>query len=150
MTLSPTDLHGLRSQLLRFEGLRLKPYTDTQGKLTIGVGRNLTDKGITRDEALSLFEGDLSDAMWDLQHACPWAATLDPIRQRVLIDLTFNMGITTVLTFRKMIAAILTDRWADAADALLDSAYHRQVGQRAEILAAMLKDGTIPSEAQFV
>lgn len=46
--------------LIRHDGLRLKPYRDTRNKLTIGVGRNLDDVGITREEALMLPNNEIA------------------------------------------------------------------------------------------
>ena len=41
-------LHALVKPLTKInEGLRSKPYVDTVGKVTIGVGRNLTDRGLS-------------------------------------------------------------------------------------------------------
>ncbi len=50
------------------EGMRLKPYRCSAGKLTIGYGRNLDDRGISAHEANDLFENDLIDAEMALGH----------------------------------------------------------------------------------
>ena len=42
------------------EGTQLEPYLDTVGKLTIGIGRNLSDCGIRLDEAELMFQNDLA------------------------------------------------------------------------------------------
>src|SRR3990167_270296 len=84
---------GLSDQLIRHEGLRLKLYSDSLGVPTIGVGRNLRDKGISHAEAMLLLENDLDEVLVDLQ-TFPWWAALDPVRQRVLVDLRFNLGPT--------------------------------------------------------
>ena len=49
----------LKDMLIRHEGLKLKPYLCTAGKLTIGVGRNIQDRGITYQEAMMLLENDI-------------------------------------------------------------------------------------------
>jgi lysozyme len=56
----------LTDQLIKHEGLRLKPYHCPAGKLTIGVGRNLEDKGITEEEAVMLLENDIQECLKDL------------------------------------------------------------------------------------
>jgi lysozyme len=44
----------LIKQLVQSEGLRLEVYQDTLGIDTIGVGRNLEDRGITKEELEAL------------------------------------------------------------------------------------------------
>lgn len=61
------DTQQLREQLERHEGLRLKPYKDTVGKLTIGIGRNLDDKGISRKEAFALLDNDIAEVVRQLE-----------------------------------------------------------------------------------
>ena len=85
------DLDALRQQLRLHEGLRLFPYVDTVGKTTIGCGRNLTDKGITIEEARFLLDHDITECLADL-HSFGWFIGLDSIRQRALVDLRFNLG----------------------------------------------------------
>ncbi|HQN14652.1 MAG TPA: hypothetical protein PLP74_21275, partial [Quisquiliibacterium sp.] len=82
----------LIEQLRLHEGERRKPYRDTVGKLTIGIGRNLDDNGLRRDEIEYLLANDIADARADLDRYLPWWRGLDPVRQRVLIDMVFNMG----------------------------------------------------------
>lgn len=99
-----------------FEGLRLKVYTCTAGKLTIGYGRNLEDTGITEAEA-----------------------SIPEQRLYVLTDMIFNIGYTRVLGFKKMLAAIKRDDYKAAAKEMLDSNWARQVGNRATKLAALMQ-----------
>src|SRR5207249_6228852 len=96
----------LRLQLLAHEGLRLKPYTDTGGKLTIGCGRNLTDGGISTGEAMYLLDNDISGLLTYLTHVYPWFAGLTPERQFSVVDVAFNVGRTGLAHFPKMIAAV--------------------------------------------
>src|SRR5688572_26548191 len=95
-----THRQKLVDQLLLHEGLRLKPYPDTKGKITIGVGRNLSDKGITHSEAMLLLDHDLDECITDLA-SFPWFAGLDPVRQRVLIDMRLNLGPTGFRSFKR-------------------------------------------------
>ncbi len=117
----------LRTQLIHHEGLRLKPYRCTAGKLTIGVGRNLDDVGITRDEALMMLENDVQDCYADLARIFPGFHRLDPARQYALVDLRFNLGPSRFRTFQRMIAAVNDERWEQAAAELKDSLWWTQV-----------------------
>lgn len=131
---------ALLSQLLKHEGLRLKPYTDTVGKLTIGVGRNLTDKGISEEEAYLLLMNDLKEVIADLS-TFEWYEGLDEIRKRVVIDMRFNLGPGGFRTFTNTIKAISEGRYQDAAQGMRRSKWARQVGRRAERLVRMMETG---------
>lgn len=141
----------LRSQLLNDEGLRLHPYLDTVGKWTIGVGRNLDDVGISKVEALYLLENDIDKAIRDLVAAFPWFVELDPVRQTVLVNMAFNMGVGSELrglrSFKNTLRAIEEGRYEDAAKGMLASKWARQVGRRATRLAEMMKTGQFLNEA---
>ena len=129
------------AQLRLHEGERLKPYRCTAGKLTIGVGRNLDDRGITSDESAYLLSNDIDSHWTELIEHIPWVETLDDIRQRVMLDMAFNMGIFGLLTFRKTLGHIKEGNYALASSAMLESKWARQVGQRAKRLATMMKTG---------
>ena len=125
----------------KHEGLRLKPYRCTAGKLTIGYGRNLDDVGISKDEADELLNNDLEVAEKELFNAFPWVVGIDKKRYYVLVEMVFNMGIARFKQFKKMISACEKKDWETASEHALDSAWHKQVGKRAETLAKILKEG---------
>lgn len=129
----------LRVQLVKHEGLRLKPYTDTVGKLTIGVGRNLTDRGISEDEAMDMLDHDINIAREACLQLYGGFDTFNENRQHALIDFVFNVGKGTASAFTNMMKAIERRHWDEAADHLLDSKYAKQVGKRAETVAALLR-----------
>lgn len=127
--------------LIRHEGLRLRPYRDARNKLTIGVGRNLDDRGITRQEALTLLNNDIATVRREIGLALPWVSRLNPARRDVILDMVFNLGLPRFRRFKKTIAAIKAEDWGEAAREMLDSQWARQVGKRAKELAAMMTRG---------
>ena len=131
----------LRALLIKHEGLRLKPYTDTVGKLTIGIGRNLDDRGITNDEAFYLFFNDVDIAVLDLMRIFPDFSGWTENRRNALIDACFNLGITRFLGFKKMIAAIKVDDWTTAANEMRHSKWAEQLPSRVAELADMCEEG---------
>lgn len=131
----------LRKALVRHEGLRLKPYTCTANKLTIGVGRNIQDNGITEPEAMLLLENDIDGVVRDLNRALPWWQKLDDARREVLANMVFNMGIGTVLTFKNTLAAVQAGDYKRAASLMLQSKWATQVGNRARELATQMETG---------
>jgi lysozyme len=130
--------------LKNHEGLILKPYVDTVGKLTIGYGRNLEDVGISIAEAEGMLDRDIEDARRRCEQIFGWFGIIDAVRQDVIVMMTFNMGINKVCHFHQMIEAIKIGDWVKAADEMLDSAWARQVGARAMVLSRMMKLGRYP------
>lgn len=135
------NLAELREQLVIHEGMRLKPYKDSVGKLTIGVGRNLDDVGITEVEALELLENDIHRVMDDLDRNVPWWRTLSEDRQLVFADMVFNLGINRFMGFKNMLRAAKEANYEEAARQMLDSRWATQVGARATKLATAMRSG---------
>ncbi len=134
-------METLIAQLVRHEGLRLKPYKDIAGKSTIGVGRNLDDAGISPDEALILLENDIARTSAALRERLPWFGSLDKVRQNVLINMAFNMGIHGLLGFKLMLGAVQAGNYEAASREMLESAWAVQVGNRAVELSHLMKNG---------
>lgn len=121
--------------LIRDEGLKLKPYMDTEGKLTIGIGRNLDDVGISRTEAAHLCSNDVLNAIQGLDDNFPWWRKIGDVRQRALLNMAFNLGLPRLKQFRMMLAALESGEWEAAAREALDSKWAEQVGDRAKRIA---------------
>jgi lysozyme len=138
-----TPMNTIRSLLELHEAERLKPYKDTVGKITIGVGRNLDDVGISREESQYLLTNDLIRVDKDLA-TLPWTKQLDPIRYAVLQDMCFNLGLGRLKGFKKFLAAMATSNWAVAAVEMLDSKWAQQVGLRSTRLRDMVLTGQWP------
>lgn len=158
------DVNLLIDELVVDEGERLRVYRDTVGKRTIGVGRNLDDvgispderaqlgitvasciaRGITRAQSRRLLVNDINRAERALDRRLPWWRSLDPVRQRVLLNMAFNLGIAGLLKFRNTLAAIERHDYAAAARGMEQSLWHEQVGARAKRLEKMMRTGTAP------
>jgi lysozyme len=144
------------------EGLRLEVYQDSLGIDTIGVGRNLQDRGITKEElyaldipsintvyehgiteadAAYLLENDVQIVEEELLRAHPCVDSLDSVRQLVLVDMAFNMGVPRLCKFKKMWAAIHEEDFRTAAKEMLDSRWAIQVKLRATKLAHAMHHG---------
>jgi lysozyme len=136
-----TDFMDIYEMLRRDEGVRLKPYVDTAGKITIGVGRNLTDVGISNDESNILLQNDISKTRAGLIQYLPVFSTMDPIRQAVPMNMAFNLGVGGFLEFHNMIAFLQAGNWDSAAAEMLNSRWASEVGVRATRLAEQLRTG---------
>lgn len=152
------DLNLMREELRRDEGERLKAYKDTATppRWTIGIGRNLDDvgaaplprtvadikkNGIGTTESAQLLDHDLERVDADLDKRLPWWRNLDPVRQRVLVNMCFNLGIGGLCGFVNTLRMIEQHRYTEASINMLASKWARQVGERAKRLSAMMKTG---------
>lgn len=132
------NLQLLRDQLINEEGIRFTPYTDTRGKVTIGVGHNLTDNGISQSVMYAILQEDINEVISDLDMNIPFWKNMDEVRQRALADVCFNIGIVQFLNFHKMISALVSQNYAIAAYELKTSAWYGEVGARGPKLVNML------------
>lgn len=136
----------LAQMLLADEGLRLTVYTDPRGIPTIGVGRNLRDVGVTRTEAFYLLQNDIRRVRDDLGRALPSLyPALSPVRRMVLENMAFNLGISGLLEFTKMLAALEHQDYGRAAQEMRASRWSQQVKARAQRLSVMMEQNTEPT-----
>ena len=150
------------NKLIAHEGLRLQVYKDTLGIDTIGIGRNLEDRGITKEEldwmdipnmdavyeygiteadAMYLAKNDVQIVEEELVRAHPCVNKLDAVRQLVLMDMAFNMGVPRLRKFQKMWNAVHEKKFDIAAKEMLDSRWAIQVKSRSTKLAHAMHHG---------
>ena len=133
-----TDIEAM---LRHHEGERLTPYVDSVGKVTIGIGRNLTDKGISAEECRSFLYRDIADAMEDVLHCFSCYDQLSRPRQLVLVSMAYNLGRAKLAKFVRFIGAVHLGKWDEAADELLDSKAAKQdAPARYQQLAKMMRE----------
>jgi lysozyme len=135
------DVQALYVLLEKHEGNKSHPYTDTVGKVTIGIGRNLTDKGLSPAEVRFLFINDLNSAWEDCVAHIPGFDKMSDPRKYAFVDIMFNMGWSTFSTFHNTLAAVAAEDWNSVADHLADSKWDKQVGKRADELQQMIRNG---------
>lgn len=168
------DRARLAREIARDEGDKLMAYHCSQGFLTIGKGRNLDTvgisaaetaalgitvasciaRGITQAQSDALFVNDIARTEADLDRHLPWWRGLDPVRQRVMLNMCFNLGIgwppsktrkaKGLRAFVNTLAKIQRGDWVGAVAGMQASLWHRQVGARAERLEAMMLTGKEP------
>jgi lysozyme len=131
----------LEQQLAIDEGRRALIYTDTVGKITGGIGRNLTDRPFFDDEIALMLKNDVSLVEQDLDKRLPWWRDMTDARQNVLANMAFNLGINRLLGFGKTLAHMRAGEYDAAASEMLDSRWAKQVGARAVRLAALMRKG---------
>lgn len=129
-----------KTLLIKHEAILFKPYRDTEGKLTIGVGRNLTDVGISSDEAALMFSNDLDRAIYMARSIFPSFDAYSSNRQIALLDMAFNLN-NRLRSFKKTIQFILDGNWEAASREMLDSKWRQQVGGRAVEDSELIREG---------
>lgn len=141
----------LIDKLVRHEGIRLKAYLDCCGKywrectcfkkgfITIGIGRNLDGKGITKEEAYVLLDNDLYSCIDDLNLNVSWWESLDDSRQEVLIEMCFQLGIYGLLGFKEFLSQLRKGDYKRASEEMINSKWAKQTAGRAKELSDIIK-----------
>jgi lysozyme len=119
-----------------YEGFSSLAYECTAGYTTIGYGRNIEQKGITKEEAEHLLINDINQCYKELRGIINKFDELPDKAQLVLVDMTYNLGLSKLLNFENMLDAVDAHDWEKAAIELLDSRYAAQVKRRARINAS--------------
>lgn len=132
----------LKDLITRHEGYRRFVYKCPAGFNTVGIGRNIDQggKGVSREEAFFLLDMDINECVDDLARF-DWWHDLDEVRQAALIDMRFNLGPYRFRMFKKMITAIASGDFDEAARQMLDSRAAEQTGSRYTTLSAMMSTG---------
>lgn len=123
---------GLRDDLKRDEGVRQKPYRDSVGIWTVGVGRNLDAVLFSDDEIELMLTNDINRALAACHSLFPKFDELPQDKQDALANMAFNLGRHRLSEFKNMIAAVNRNDWSGAARAAIGSLWYRQVGNRAK------------------
>lgn len=140
--MTPEMKAKLKTLLVKHEDYRLLPYLDTTGHVTIGIGRNLTDRGVCPTEVDMMFDHDVDYFFNFLNNKFHWFPHLSEARQIALVDMCF-MGTKTFCEFVNMINALEKGDYYGAAKEILNSKYEEQVKSRAWDIANIIKTGEL-------
>lgn len=135
------DRARLAAQLESDEDKRRHPYRCSEGYLTIGIGRNLDDRGLSDDEILYLLNNDIAIVESALDRNLPWWRSMTEARQQALANMAFQLGISRLLGFKNSLALLKAGRWDAAAAEFLDSKWARQTPARAKRITDMIRKG---------
>lgn len=134
----------LIEMLKRHEGVETHAYECSAGKVTVGVGRNIDQRGgmgLSPDEIDYLLENDIERVIKELAKEYPWFSDLDDVRKDAMIDIGFNLGATRLRGFKRALSAMESGDYKVAATEFLDSRWAKQVGGRALELSDLIKTG---------
>lgn len=131
----------VRAQLRIDEGSRPLPYKDSEGILTIGVGRNLEHVGLRPDEIEYLLNNDITVAETAARVLFENFDGLSDNRRAVLVNMAFNLGQARLAGFKNFRSAVNARNYTQAAEEMLNSKWAQQVGVRATRLAKQMVEG---------
>ena len=134
----------LLAMLKRHEGVETHAYECSEGKITVGVGRNIDQAGgmgLSDDEIDYLLQNDVERVIKELAAEYSWFSDLDDVRRDAMVDISFNLGATRLRLFKRALAAMEVGNYSSAATEFLDSKWARQVGGRALELTDMISSG---------
>lgn len=134
---------SLEHKLIEHEGMKKYAYQDSRGNLTIGIGRCIEpgNEGLTVDECFYLMRNDIDRLNRELS-IYDWYKTQDEVRQGVLIEMAFNVGVAGLLGFKRFIEALKPINAPLAASEMLNSLWATQVGPtRANDMASRMRNG---------
>jgi lysozyme len=134
------DMEDFVDHLVWAEGERLDMYKDSVGIWTIGVGHNIEEKGVSQAVSRMMLREDISEVLEDVR-SLPYYNDLDPVRQLVVADMVFNLGLSRFLNFKNFNKALAIPDYVLAAHEMKDSKWYVQVGRRAEKLKAAMITG---------
>jgi lysozyme len=149
------DTTKTRYDLVRDEGMRLRAYLDTTGNWSIGAGHKIIPgDGLSKDStigaayAMTLLDRDIEKHWADLIAFAPWIADLDEVRQRALLNIAFNLGISKLEKFAPTLAHAYQRDWPAVVAHLQHTKWCRDVGDgpgerfdRADRIEQMLLTG---------
>jgi lysozyme len=135
---------NINELLTLHEGVRRFPYEDTVGKLTIGIGFNLEDVGLYPEEIAFILGNRIEKCEVELERTFPWYNELDEVRKAVLVDMCYNLGITSLSKFYTTLGHIKDGDYQEASRQMLKSLWARQVKGRAKRLSRMMESGQWP------
>ena len=133
------DIEKLKQTLIIDEGLKLKLYLDHLGIESIGVGRNLRDRGISEETAMQMLDEDIEIVQHELSQNLPFYDEMPEAVQLALCNLCFNMGISRLLQFKKTLQHLKNKEFGKASDELLDSRYATQLPNRSKRVADLIR-----------
>lgn len=138
-----TSARKLMDTLKRHEGVKEKVYFCPAGYETIGVGRNISESGLglSEEEIDYLLENDIARCEMELERSFDWYDDLDDVRKQAIINLCFNIGITSLRKFKNANQAMAEKSFSSASLHYMDSKWAKQVGKRAYEICYMIKTG---------
>ena len=143
------QLEKLREELELDEGCKYEIYLDHLGYPTFGIGHLVRDTdpengwevgtAISEARCIEAFESDIVGVLSDCEILYPDFGDLPEEAQQIIANMMFNLGRPRLSKFKGMKAGVDARDWERAADEMVDSAWYRQVTNRADRLVVRMR-----------
>ena len=135
------DYTKLLGQLIHTEGPKLARYFNADGNLIRAEKSYLESAGLNACKPVTALEADVRRVAREIEDLLPAVALLDPVRQRVVIHMAFDMGVTGLLAMIRFVAAVAFHFWETAAQEMLISQWAKEGKRQAAALVEMMRTG---------
>ena len=126
------DFEKMRKHIESNEGRHNKPYKCSEGKLTIGVGHNIEDRGLSDKVIDLLFIEDIQEAYLTAHSLFYRFVSMPQNAQTVFMDMAFQLGKSRLRKFKNMIACANERDWKGVVLEMVDSRWYHQTPNRAK------------------
>ena len=133
-------MEDLLKRIKEHEGFRSRVYKCTEGYDTIGYGFAIKDLELDEDIAEEILLRKLEKLIKRIRDKFDWLDTVPHEVQGVLVNMSYQMGVTGVSKFKKALHAMQMFQWKIAADELLDSRWAKQTPNRAKELSDIIRN----------
>lgn len=169
---------NLEEWLVAEEGFRALPYRCPAGYWTVGIGRNLETRGlsrrerdmlgisptattlemiealrlrggVTKGEAMRLCWRDIEETRAALREKLDWFDALSEPRKDALVTMAFQMGVHGLLSFKTTLGLLKEGKYDEAADQALKSKWAKQTAARAKRTTDVFRTGKLPEQEAF-
>ena len=146
------DTQALRIELTEDEGCEYTVYNDHLGYATFGIGHLILDSDpeqgssvgtpVSESRVAEAFQSDIVQVVSDCETLYSDFESLPEDAQRIIANMMFNMGRPRLSKFKGMKRGVDSRDWNAAADEMVDSAWYKQVTNRAERLVTRMRNIT--------
>ena len=143
------NIENLRKELELDEGVKYEIYNDHLGYATFGIGHLVIDSDpehgqeigttVSKDRVIEAFNNDVQIVLSDCERLYNDFNVLPEEVQLIIANMMFNMGRPRLSKFKGMKAGVDAKDWNKAADEMIDSAWYRQVPNRAGRLVKRMR-----------
>ena len=143
------NIEQLRKELEVDEGVKYEIYNDHLGYPTFGIGHLVLDSDpeagqetgtpVSEDRVAEAFDHDVETVIADCERLYPEFDELPEECKLIIANMMFNMGRPRLSKFKGMKAGVDSRDWNKAADEMIDSAWYRQVPNRAGRLVKRMR-----------
>ena len=129
----------LLNSIRKHEGFRAKVYKDTLDFDSIGYGFAIKDLVLDEDIANIILQRKLEALIRRIEFKFGWFADLPGTVKDVVIEMSFQLGLSGFSKFKKTIEHLKNEEWESAADEMLDSKWAVQTPNRAKALSDRIR-----------